>query len=228
MPESMSKKQIFLFLVLFFFFLPFGSSEQTKYVASAGRLQLPATTARTESATPTSAYDALFQRVAGDDLDWRLISAIAYSESRYIPDLVSPHGATGLMQVMPATARAFDVPAERLTDPETNVRVAVRLIREIDRSLRFSAGTSADDRRRIMLACYNGGIGHVLDARRLATKHGANPDDWDDVAHYLTLMSQPEYATDEVVKYGRFRGATETLKFVNHVSGKYNTYCARN
>jgi membrane-bound lytic murein transglycosylase F len=219
MPESMNvKKQPVLFLILFFS-LPIAGSERPMIVDRP---------VAEMSVEPTSAYDALFRRVAAEEnLDWRLVSAIAYNESRYMPDLVSPRGATGLMQVMPATARAFDVPVEELMDPETNVRVAVNLIREIGRSLRFSAGTPADDRRKIMLACYNGGIGHVLDARRLAAKYGANPDRWADVAQYLALKSKPEYARDEVVDCGFFRGAREKLAFVDRVSGKYSAYCAQ-
>lgn len=175
-----------------------------------------------------SVYDDLFKQVAQEEkLDWRLVSAIAYSESKYNAYLVSPRGARGLMQVMPATARAFDVPVDELMDPEANVRVAVQLIRRIEKSLRFSAEVSANDRTCIVLACYNAGIGHVTDARRLAAKHGANPDSWDDVSHYLRLKSQPEYAEDESVRCGGFNGAGETLNFVNHVMGKYYAYCGK-
>ena len=175
-----------------------------------------------------SVYDELFQKVAAEEnLDWRLVSAIAYSESKYNAYLVSPRGARGLMQVMPATAKAFGISTDELMDPETNVRVAVQLIRRIEQSLKFSAGTPVEERNRIVLACYNGGIGHVADARRLASKHGANPDSWNDVSQYLRLKSQPEYAEDEVVKCGAFNGAPETINFVNHVSGKYRSYCGK-
>ena len=175
----------------------------------------------------TSHYDGLFQKLAREEeLDWRLVSAIAYSESKYNAYMVSPRGARGLMQVMPATAEAFQVPLDELMEPETNIRVAVRLIRRIEESLNFAAGTSQNDRTRIILACYNGGIGHVTDARRLAAKHGGDPDSWSDVSRYLELKALPEYANDEVVKCGTFRGASETLNFVNHVMGSYYAYCA--
>ena len=175
-----------------------------------------------------SIYDDLFKQIAREEnLDWRLVSAIAYSESKYNAYLVSPRGARGLMQVMPATAKAFHVAVDELMDPETNIRVAVQLIRKIEKSLKFSPETSQNDRTNIMLACYNGGIGHVTDARRLAVKHGGNPDSWGDVAQYLKLKAQPEYAEDEVVSCGVFNGASETLNFVNHVTGKYYAYCGR-
>ncbi|MCD8185169.1 MAG: transglycosylase SLT domain-containing protein [Rikenellaceae bacterium] len=173
-------------------------------------------------------YDDLFRKVAREaKLDWRLVSAIAFSESKYNPYLVSPRGARGLMQVMPATARAFDVPVDQLMDPEANVRVAVALIREIEKSLKFSPASSSEDRTYIMLACYNAGIGYVLDARRLAVKYGGNPDSWSEVARYLRLKAEPKYAEDPVVQCGPFKGAGETLRFVEHVMGKYYAYLGK-
>ena len=53
-----------------------------------------------------SPYDPLIRNVseqAGND--WRLLSAIAYHESRFTPDIVSRRGARGLMQIMPVVAR---------------------------------------------------------------------------------------------------------------------------
>ncbi len=176
---------------------------------------------------PTSDYDALFRQIAGEEkLDWLLLSAIAYNESRYLPHLISPRGATGLMQIMPATARAFGVEAERLTDPETNIRLGAQVVNRIEKSLKLSPRISQSDRQALVLASYNGGIGHVLDARRLARKYGANPDSWADVSHYLRLKAQPEYAADPVVTCGAFHGSAETIGFVKKVSRKYLAYSA--
>ncbi|MDR0953936.1 MAG: transglycosylase SLT domain-containing protein [Rikenellaceae bacterium] len=180
---------------------------------------------RNRAAGALSVYDELFQRVAGEEgLDWKLLSAIAYSESKYNAYLVSPRGARGIMQIMPATAKAFHVPVEELMNPEVNVRVGAQLVRKIRQSLQFSADTPTADRNAMLLACYNGGIGHVMDARRLAEKYGANPDSWDDVAQYLRLKAQPEYAQDEVVQCGAFNGAAQTINFVNHVTRNFYAY----
>ncbi len=173
----------------------------------------------------TSPYDTLFRQIAAEEgLDWRLLSAIAYNESRHQTHLTSPSGARGIMQIMPATARAFGFSEDALMEPQTNIRIGARLVRRIERSLKFAPGTPAGDRQSLILASYNGGIGHVLDARRLAKKYGANPDSWKDVSHYLRLKSQPEYAGDEVVTCGEFRGAAETIGFVRHVTGQYLAY----
>lgn len=171
-----------------------------------------------------SVYDDLFKKICEKEgYDWRLVSAIAYSESRFNPWLVSHRGAQGLMQIMPHVARQFGV-SGNVMDPENNVLLAVKVLSKIEKSLDFASGTSADDRMKIVLACYNGGIGHVTDARNLARKYGADPDSWADVSRYLTLKSDPAYADDEAVRHGRFVGQ-QTLAFVDNVYNRYVRYC---
>lgn len=175
-----------------------------------------------------SDYDHLIRQEAQKEgLDWRLLSAIAYHESRFDNTVVSPRGAKGIMQIMPATARQFDIPQERVTDPRTNVRLAAKLLKKIERSLRIPASTPFQDRMSIILACYNGGIGHVFDARRLASKYGADPNSWADVSVYLALKAQPAYGDDEVVECGSFKGSGQTLAFVGKVMDKYQSYCKK-
>ena len=173
-----------------------------------------------------SAYDDLIRRVSErEGNDWRLMSAIAYHESRFTPDITSRSGARGLMQIMPSVARQFDVPVEEISDPETNVWLANRLLTEIESMLRLPESTSETDRMSIVLASYNSGIGHVNDARRLARLNGEDPNSWEVVARYLQLKAEPEYYQNEVVKCGRFTGSRQTLAYVKDVIGRYDTYC---
>lgn len=174
-----------------------------------------------------SDYDELFMRLSFDHgQDWRFISAIAYNESRFNPTVVSSQGAKGLMQIMPVVARQFNVSNDQITDPEVNVVLAIKLLNKLGTILTFSDDTSEQDQKKIILACYNGGVGHVLDARRLARKYGANPDSWDDVAFYLKAKADAFYHQDEVVTCGVFRGSSETLSFVDKVMNKYDSYCS--
>ena len=120
-----------------------------------------------------SAYDNIIRNISEKEgHDWRLMSAIAYHESRFTPDITSRSGAKGLMQIMPSVARQFDVPAAEITDPRTNIWLANKLMSKIMSSLRFPEGTPEKDRMSIILASYNSGIGHVNDARRLARLNG--------------------------------------------------------
>lgn len=173
-----------------------------------------------------STYDNLIRNISEKEgNDWRLMSAIAYHESRFTPDLKSRRGASGLMQIMPSVARQFKVSADSLYDPETNVWLANKLFTEIMRTLGFRASTLDLDRMSIVLASYNGGIGHVTDARRLAKLNGENPNSWEVVSRYLQLKSQPEYYENEVVRCGRFTGSGETVAYVKSVLGRYDKYC---
>lgn len=175
-----------------------------------------------------STYDNLMRAVSAEEgQDWRFMSAIAYHESRFDADIVSRRGARGLMQIMPSVARQFDVPVESITDPATNIRLAGKLITEIESALRLPASTSDEDRMSIILASYNSGIGHVNDARRLARVHGEDPDSWEVVARYLQLKADPAYYENEAVRCGRFTGSRQTLAFVDNVMGRYADYCRR-
>lgn len=173
-----------------------------------------------------SAYDNVIRNISEKEgHDWRLMSAIAYHESRFTPDITSRSGARGLMQIMPSVARQFDVPTEEVTNPETNIWLANKLMSKIMNTLRFPEGTPEKDRMSIILASYNSGIGHVNDARRLARLNGEDPNSWEVVARYLQLKAQPEYYENEAVKCGRFTGSRQTLAYVNDVIGRYDKYC---
>lgn len=153
------------------------------------------------------------------------MSAIAYSESRFIEDLKSSQGAMGIMQIRPVVARHFNVPVDAIDDTETNIRLAGMLLAEIDSMLRIPSSTPTEDRLSIILASYNAGIGHVLDARRLARSEGANPNSWSDVSRYLELKSNPDYYELDIVKSGKFTGSKQTNGYVREVMRKYNQYC---
>ena len=157
--------------------------------------------------------------------DWRLMAAIAYSESRFKPNVVSNKGAKGLMQIMPVVARQFGVSDDEVMNPEVNLTLAVKLLNKIETSMNIPANVPFNDRMSLVLASYNCGVGHVADARRLAVKYGMDPNSWDDVAYFLVKKSEPEYYGDEVVRNGVFRGSSQTLGFVESVMGRYSSYC---
>lgn len=172
-----------------------------------------------------SRYDEIIKQKSKElGFDWRLVSAIAYNESRFNPSVKSKRGATGLMQIMPKIAKQFNVSAEDIHDPSNNIEVALLLLNNIEKSLRFPKNISQKDKMSIILACYNGGIGHVLDARRLAVKFGSDPNKWENVSKFLKAKNDAEIYEDELVKSGKFMGL-ETISFVSNVLSKYDQYC---
>lgn len=172
-----------------------------------------------------SAYDDLMQRIGEEEgQDWLLMSSIAYNESRFQNDLVSRSGAIGIMQIMPIVGKQFNVSKEDIAEPETNIRLAVMLLGKLEAMLKMPASTPQSDRISIILASYNGGIGHVFDARRLARNNGENPNSWEVVARYLRAKADPAVYESELVRNGRFTGSKQTEEYVKNVMSRYDYY----
>lgn len=168
-----------------------------------------------------SKYDDIFRRYAPQiDWDWRMLAAQAYTESNFNPRARSWVGASGLMQMMPKTARAYGL--RNVYNPELNVKAAVKLIADLDKMLADYV-PNTEERKKFIMAAYNGGIGHVYDAMRLAQKHGKDPQVWDgNVAEAALMLANPVYYNDPVVKYGYLRGR-ETYNYVDRIMKFYNT-----
>ena len=167
-----------------------------------------------------SPYDGLFRRYSAGGHDWRLLGAICFVESRFDNSVTSWAGARGIMQIMPSTARANGIDPAALDDPETSIRLAAKLLNTLDRTMRPYVKNPAE-RVKFVLASYNAGAAHVIDAIALARKHGYDPAVWDgNVAEALRLKSNPAYYNDEVVRYGYFRG-TQTIEYVGAVMRFY-------
>jgi len=153
-----------------------------------------------------SEYDRLFQKVAYETgVDWHLLSAIAYKESRYQQGLKSHRGAVGLMQIMPTTAKHFNIPFEHLDDPLLNVIVSAKLIKEIEKSFNFRNAPERE-RMKIILAGYNSGIGNLFEARKMASEAGVDCNNW-----------------EQLKVYGKINNP-QTREFVSGVMKKYDEY----
>lgn len=173
-----------------------------------------------------SHFDRLFQKYSKDiDWDWRLLASLAYNESNFETRAVSWAGAKGLMQLMPATARAMGLSAGEEENPEESIKAAVKYIASINRS--FSMIPNKKERKNFILAAYNAGLGHIYDAMALAEKFGKSKFVWyDNVENYILLESNEEYFTDPICKNGYFRGI-ETYNFVRDINDRYKVYKQR-
>lgn len=168
-----------------------------------------------------SPYDDIFRRYGkSSGIDWRLLAAQGYAESRFDSTQVSWAGAKGIMQIMPGTARAHGVSPSSLTNPEASIACAADIMKGLDKSLARYVDDPAE-RQKFVLAAYNSGIAHIYDAIALARKYGKDPQIWTgNVADALLLKANPEYYNDPVCKYGYFRGK-ETTAYVRKVLDFY-------
>ncbi len=98
-------------------------------------------------------YDRLIRRdAAAAHLSVALVKAVVHVESGFDPDAVSSKGASGLMQLMPATAARYGV--LNVFSPAQNLRAGVYYLRDL--LVEFN------DNHRLALAAYNAGVGAVL------------------------------------------------------------------
>lgn len=169
-----------------------------------------------------SPYDSLVMACSDSaGLDWRLVSAVIFTESGFDNDVASPMGAVGLMQLMPVIAEKMGV--QDPSDPEDNVRAGSRYLQDLYGRYRSSVPDSLE-RYKFMLAAYNAGYGRIADCMRYARYRGADASVWDSLAAVL-----PEMASDSVFlasgdgKLEKFN-SRETLSFVDKVMKKYRDY----
>ncbi|MFC2084472.1 transporter substrate-binding domain-containing protein [Bacteroidota bacterium] len=169
-----------------------------------------------------SAFDDLIKKYSKElNWDWRMLASLIYQESQFKSDVNSWAGARGLMQLMPATAELYGV--EDLQDPHENLKAGISYLSYLDK---FWSEMVPDSLERIkfVLASYNIGPGHIVDARNLAEKYGADPEIWFyNVEVYLLKKSSQRFYNDEVVKLGYAKG-TETVKYVKEVLDRFEHY----
>lgn len=170
-----------------------------------------------------SGYDDYIKKYSTNiDWDWRLLASLIYQESRFKPNVKSWAGAYGLMQLMPTTAHRFGV--NRNSSPEKQIKAGVDFIKWLDKRFENRGITDEEEKIKFILASYNVGLGHILDARRLAEKEGKDPDKWDNnVDEFILKKSNPKYYKDPVVKYGYCRGS-ETYNYVTEILDRYEHY----
>lgn len=126
------------------------------------------------------------------------------------------------MGVMPATAKSMGIDGMELFLPDVNVMLGSQYLRKLLDL--FSTIGDESERIKMALASYNGGMGHISDARALAEKYGADNDVWNgSVEKYLQLKRLEQYYNDPVCKTGYFR-ADETVNYVRNVMERWEEY----
>lgn len=129
-------------------------------------------------------------------IDWRLLAAIIFHESRFDPSAESNRSAKGLMQLRDVVAEQYGMPDADLFDPGVNVQLGSRLLGELMQSFR-EEGIDSVNAVRFALASYNSGGGTLSRRREEAVAAGLDPNDWDCVAEIYSRNNTvtPAYVT---------------------------------
>jgi membrane-bound lytic murein transglycosylase F len=168
-----------------------------------------------------SPFDGIFQKYAPRyGFDWRLTAAQAYQESRFNPKAKSREGAVGLLQILPRTARGLGF--SNLTDPEECTHAGIAYLAELMGQL--EPDLALQQRVRFALAAYNVGLGHLSDARRLASEQGLDRNRWfGSVEKAMLELQKP--INYRRARYGYARGS-EPVKYVSQIQTRYEQYLA--
>ena len=147
------------------------------------------------------------QEITG--IDWRLIAALAYQESKWDPLATSPTGVRGMMMLTEDTADRLKV-SNRLDARESIIAGAKYLAFLMDE---LPDEVKQPDRLWFALAAYNLGMGHLNGARHFAPGLNRDPNLWVDMKQVMPLMAKPEYYTR--LKSGRARGGEAVIMTEN-------------
>ena len=109
-------------------------------------------------------------------IDWLNLAALAFKESTLDPSARGASGATGLMQMMPATARSVGIGDVGKLD--NNVLASAKYLASLRRQFFSSPRLNERERMAFVLAAYNMGPQRVQSMRAEARRRGLNPDQW--------------------------------------------------
>jgi membrane-bound lytic murein transglycosylase MltF len=152
----------------------FGRSVARKYTGST-RFVKPATSP--EEIKKFQRTVDLFRKYSSRyDMDYLLMMAQGYQESRLDQNAKSAVGAIGVMQVMPATGK--DMRAGDIAQLEPNIHAGVKYIRFVQDEFFKDEPMDALNKTLFAFAAYNAGPGRVRQLRREAEKRELNPNVW--------------------------------------------------
>ncbi len=171
-----------------------------------------------------SQFDAIFKNAEQKyGWDWRLLASVCYQESKFNPNALSFGGAYGMMQFMPNTGPTYGVYPD--SPPEIQIMGGAKKLAADEKF--WSRIPDDFQRKKFAMASYNAGKGHILDAQRLAEKHGLNPLMWDDNVEVMLLnLSKKEYYQDEVVRHGMMKTKI-TYNYVRDVIQRYMEWVSK-
>src|SRR5436190_4895605 len=182
----------------------FGNQVERKYLMDTTYVKRAASEAERKKFL---AVVALFRKFSDQySMDFLMMAAQGYQESRLDQAAKSHVGAIGIMQLMPATGAEMKV--GDITQIEPNVHAGVKYMHEVmDDNFKDEPMTPVD-KGLFTFAAYNAGPGRVRSLRREAAKRGLDPNVW--FGNVETIASE---------RIGR-----ETVTYVSNIYKYYVAY----
>ena len=140
------------------------------------------------------------------DVDWLLMAAQGYQESRLDQNVRSRAGAIGVMQIMPATGKELNV--GDITKTQPNIEAGVKYMRLMIDKYYADEPMTGLDKVLFTFASYNAGPSRIAQLRQKAVNRGLDPNIWFHHVEYI--------AADEI--------GAETVTYVSNIYKYYIAY----
>ncbi len=112
------------------------------------------------------------------NMDWLLIAAVAFQESRFRNHLISSRGAVGIMQILPSTAMAPQIAIPDIHELEQNIHAGTKYLAYLKQQIFSGPDYTAEESLNFALAAYNAGQTRIRQLQREAEREGLNPYVW--------------------------------------------------
>lgn len=164
-----------------------------------------------------SIYDDIIRKYAEKiNWDWRLIAALIYQESNFVPNARSSKDAIGLMQIRPQTIRFLGM--DSINSNEKNIDAGTKLIKYLDGYYANDSVSDKNERIKFVLAAYNSGQGKINLFRNNTKRKNGNPNIW----NHVEAMNQQKRGNKTSVKEPVL--SRETILFVREILDRYEHY----
>ena len=110
------------------------------------------------------------------------------------------------MQLMPVTMEKYGIDYE--SSVEEQLEAGVMVLNHFNRELPETI-TDSLERINFILASFNAGMGHVLEARHRAEKHGKNPNKWIDNVEFYTPKQTYFFVQEITERYSHYKNLIE-------------------
>ena len=141
-------------------------------------------------------------------LNWLLLAAQGYQESRLNQSQRSPAGAVGVMQLLPSTAADPNVGIPHIEDLENNIHAGAKYLAFLRDRYFSDEGIDSLNQQLLALAAYNAGPARAARLRQEAADEGLDPNVW--------------FRNVELIAARRI--GRETVRYVNNIFKYYVVY----